>query len=402
MLTAFDDLGDTIARIWEGHNYDEEVFADVATKALIESRILETVDPADIVDWLVSSQRIPEQKYREFGQPPINLYIGKNFLIEVLFWLDSTTAIHQHAFAGAFGVLAGSSVHSQYQFEQRQSVSEQLMLGDVNFMSSELLKRGDVRTIHIGNKFIHALFHLDRPSLSVVVRTKSLSHHKPQYSYLKPWMAVDPFYKPEPFMTQIRVLEALKRTDLKLYWQTAQTLVSNGDLWMSYIVLSSAHRKFHESDEWESLLRLARWRYGEQVEYLVPCLEEQDREIKIIARRESVHEADYRFFLALLLNVPKQSIIYKLILNRFPDTDPESLVLRWIKELSEKKLLGLEFNAISLQLLQSAMRGAHFDAAKASLIRTFSLSQSVEQDDKLKALWEEIRNAKMLRPLLQP
>ncbi len=255
MLRPFDDLGDTVTRIWEENDYDEEAFADVATKALIESRILETVDPADVVDWLVSSPRIPEQKYREFGQPPINMYLGKNFLIEVLFWLDSTTAIHQHAFAGAFGVLAGSSVHSHYQFELMQSVSEQLMLGEVNFMSSELLKRGDVRTIHIGNRFIHALFHLDRPSLSVVVRTRSLAHHKPQYAYLKPWIAVDPFYKPEPFMTQIRVLEALKRTDLKLYWQTAQTLVSNSDLWMSYIVLSSAHRKFHEV-----------WRMGEPVE----------------------------------------------------------------------------------------------------------------------------------------
>jgi len=67
-----------------------------------------------------------------FGQPPITLFHHDRFYIEALFWLSSTTSIHQHAFAGAFSVLAGSSVQARYRFEPRTGVERRLRFGHVS------------------------------------------------------------------------------------------------------------------------------------------------------------------------------------------------------------------------------------------------------------------------------
>src|SRR5262249_8550576 len=156
--------------------------------------------------------------------------------------------------------------------------------------------------------------------------------------------------EPEPSMTQIRLLDALKRTDEELMWEAAETIARSCDLLMLYKILMLTYRKFSETEHWLRLLRIAREYHGERVDYLLPCLAENVREIKIIARRESVTDAEYRFLFALLLNVPKREIIYRLISERFPGEDPQALILRCVTELSEKRLLGLEFNPISLRM----------------------------------------------------
>jgi hypothetical protein len=400
MLEAFQELGDAITRAWRDKNYDEAVFADIASSALIESQVLRATTPPDIVHWLVTSPRIPQQSYRDFGQPPITLYLGHNLIIEALYWLDGTTAIHEHSFSGAFGVLAGSSVHSRYHFEMKERVSSRMMLGELQFISCELLNHGEVRAIRAGNEFIHSLFHLDRPSISVVVRTIKEIEYGPQYSYQKPGVALDSFYKPEPFLTQLRVLGALRKTDVALYWGTAQTIISTCDLWMALMVLRLAHREPTDSQPRQNLVRLAQERHGDRIKYLLEALMEQDREMKIIALRESVHEAEYRFFLALLLNGLARDAIYNLILKRYPNEEPDALVLRWIKGLVERKLIALDLNPTSLIMLRHILRETSLDNTKVAMAGTSSLVIDKESESRIIALRNEIRSNLLLRPLV--
>jgi hypothetical protein len=42
------------------------------TRALRESRVLDSIEPGQIIEWLGSSADIPEQYAKEFGQPPVN------------------------------------------------------------------------------------------------------------------------------------------------------------------------------------------------------------------------------------------------------------------------------------------------------------------------------------------
>src|SRR5262249_17465041 len=155
--------------------------------------------------------RFPRQELdNEFGQPPLNVYVNERFSIEVLFWLDGTPAIHEHAFAGAFHVLAGASIHSQYAFDLHERVSRRLLLGDLRLRGVEQLGQGDTRPIRPGPQFIHAVFHLDRPSVTVVVRTPSKKELLPQYSYCKPSAAYAHFELGEQMTRQLQLLAMLR------------------------------------------------------------------------------------------------------------------------------------------------------------------------------------------------
>src|SRR5205807_1953880 len=169
-----------------------------------------------------------------------------------LFWMDGTTAIHEHAFTGAFGVLHGSSVQSTYSFTPEKAASQRLVVGQTQFLTSELLNRGDIRAIHSGQSLIHSLFHLDRPSVSIVVRSSSkLGDVRPQYFYLKPHLAIYDFDLPSLLVIQTRMLESLARADAMSFWKAAQEISRQCDPFMLFRALSMAFRlKKKDNENW--------------------------------------------------------------------------------------------------------------------------------------------------------
>ena len=144
---------------------------------------------------LSSISSLVRQEPLGFGEPPITLFRSRDFAISALVWLDGSTAVHQHGFSGAFRLLEGSSIHVEYNFSVAETITRRLLLGDLQPQGAELLQRGDVRQITAGSDFIHALFHLDRPSVTVVVRTNSESLGVPRFGYFAPGLAYDPFFK---------------------------------------------------------------------------------------------------------------------------------------------------------------------------------------------------------------
>src|SRR5688572_7336077 len=168
-LAVFDRLGRIIERRWREKNYDEAAFPELARTILVEEQPQLTA--REILTWVLATDVLPQQfdPQSTFGQPPLTMFRGARFLIDALFWMEGTTDIHQHGFAGAFQVLAGSSVHSQYRFVLEERISSSFLLGDVRFESFEILRPGDTRTIGAGQTLVHALFHLERPSVTIVV-----------------------------------------------------------------------------------------------------------------------------------------------------------------------------------------------------------------------------------------
>jgi hypothetical protein len=402
MLKLFEELGALVTRKWARKNFDESSFPDVAVDSLIESDVLNRVELEDIIDWFVTSPTVPEQQYRDFGQPPINVFLSERFFIEVLFWYDSTTTIHQHAFSGAFGVLAGSSLHTSYHFELGEEISSHLKFGKVQFISSELLQRGDVRPIHIGNQLIHSLFHLERPSLSLVIRVKTKNEYKPQFNYLRPSLAINPECKEEPFYTQLRLLAGLGRTDPNAFWRTAKSIIQSGNIWPLYPTLSLSYKLFHEAEEWADLVSVARRYHARYLNYLLPCVIEQSREAKIIEKRKSTYDPESRFFLALLLNIPTRQAFFDMVSRRYPSGRQAAIILRWITRLSDTKLIGFKFEGVELKLLEAALSGASFEDVKTQMVNspsTSALSALSMNESELEKLWIDIKNNQILRPL---
>jgi hypothetical protein len=190
-MQPFTELGLEVERAWRAKSYDERALPELALAALQRAQLHQRVTPREILSWAITTEQLlpPRRQDKEFGQPPLMVYLGERFFIEVLFWLEGTTDIHQHGFSGAFSVLAGSSIESQYEFQPRHPIHAQLALGDLRLKSLRLLPTGECRPIVGGSALIHSVFHLDHPSVTVVVRTYQDVAALPQFSYLRPHLA---------------------------------------------------------------------------------------------------------------------------------------------------------------------------------------------------------------------
>lgn len=397
MLHPFKELGTRIAAEWAKCDHRYDGFETIATSLLDESRLLHRVAPEEIMAWLMRSEKVPKQDAYEFGQPPVVVFESEKFFIQVLFWLDSSTSIHEHSFCGAFGVLAGSSVHSRYEFESDDPAPATLRLGRTRYLYSELLGQGDIRSIARGNEFAHALFHLEWPSVSVVVRTHKSDQQAPQYSYFKPYLAIDPFYAPALPAVQLRMLESLERIDRKLFWAHAQTLATACEPWTLFRIVCAAHGHRDDEEEWLSFLEQASARHLDMVEKMVRCSEEMQRETKLLSLRGKVLDPTHKFLLGLLLNVPDRTVLYHLIAQRFPYADPESLVLRWLSEIFDDKEKGIKLTAVSRLLLQLAMHHSSFEEAELILEKCFDGDAGKRQA--MRKLWDKIRGIDIFAPL---
>src|SRR3954471_20287519 len=148
MLPYFHQLGLRVEKEWLLQSYDESLFPELATRILKEYPPGGEVTVAGIIDWMFQPlHAVPQPPWNTaaIGQPSIVLFSTTRFMIEVLVWLDATTSIHQHAFSGAFTILQGSSVHSQWAFTERRRISGGFLTGELALAGVEVLHAGDVR-----------------------------------------------------------------------------------------------------------------------------------------------------------------------------------------------------------------------------------------------------------------
>ncbi len=337
-LNPFHDLGLAILDRWRRADFDSGVFPEIAASALTERPPSAEVDPRDVVRWVHESPTLVPQADIEskFGQPAITVFRCEAFHIDVLFWVDGTTAIHQHGFSGAFHVMKGSSLQSRYRFNPSRRYNERLLSGTLELLNVELLAQGDVRPIEAGSDLVHALFHLDRPSVSVVVRTPSDDFAGPQYSYTRAGLAFDPFAKSESMTRKIQTLDLLQTLGDPDFESRARATVRASDSFLAFCVLTHLMRRIENP-------RISTSRFSRASDRITRSsstsskihAEEERRDAYILLRRRLAKQSEHRFFLALLLNLPDRPHILEVVRRAFPLADPAETVVRWIADLAK-------------------------------------------------------------------
>ena len=225
-------------------------------------------------------------------------------------------------------------------------------VGQVVLNSVELLRVGDTKKILPGRQYMHSLFHLDRPSATITIRNHGCPSAQPQYNYLKPYFATDPFFKEVGTTKKLQSAGLL----LTIEHQEADALIgdmlSSADFQTAFALLESAYhsltgnqveRLFHLSsgqERYDKLLEKARARHGQLVDLIQPVFDEAARQNRLVNLRGYLKGGDQRYFLALLLNVPRRDMILELVKQRFPEKDAVETVLAWINELASTKLMG--------------------------------------------------------------
>ena len=143
MNAYFSELGGMVYERWKKVDFAPEAFPDIATAALDERPPADRINLPELVREFLLEDAQPAQSTSGFGQPELIVYDIPRFYIQVLFWMDGTTDIHQHGFSGAFHVLEGSSLHSLFEFEDSQSITSHFRIGNLSLKATHLLEAGD-------------------------------------------------------------------------------------------------------------------------------------------------------------------------------------------------------------------------------------------------------------------
>jgi predicted metal-dependent enzyme (double-stranded beta helix superfamily) len=282
-----------------------------------------------------------------FGQPPIVLYASEDFFIQALTWMEGSTAIHQHGFSGAFKVIEGQSLHVSYEFDSLERLAPKLQVGDLKMRLPEILNPGDVRTIESGSDFIHALFHLVRPSVTIVIRNFKTDVGGPQYNYRSPGVASAPPDNDVLRGRRLQAVSALHTLHPDKALEAACQMASSEDVWGALQVSDHCFGLWGWNDRFLALLDALVKRHR-ALGVIAPMMyEEQWRSEGVLRRRTLLHEPHQRTFLALLANLPSRFAIESVLNQIAPDRASDELLMEWIEELASPQLRGVSGLSLS-------------------------------------------------------
>ncbi|HVE56953.1 MAG TPA: hypothetical protein VNB22_08995 [Pyrinomonadaceae bacterium] len=419
-MELFNNLGAKVEVLWRDQNYDEAVFPEIAARALKEANLPAQVSAWDVIEWTMNQTFLPEQKDLpgKFGDPPITLYNSPRFHIDVYFWLEGTTAIHQHAFCGAFQVLMGSSIHSWYEFDRSEAVNTFTELGNINLKLCELLSVGDVQPINAGRQYIHGLFHLEQPSATIVVRTHKSPMFLPQFSYYKPFLAIDPFFEEANTTKKMQCVTTLIRSKHPRTDEFIADWLRIADFQTTFQILSML-RNYLRSNQIDQLFNLSApqsrfdvfmeivsERHGERANVFPQVFAHLEKLDEILRRRSYVTNPEHRFFLALLLNVEGRERIFSLVKERFPESEPLDKVLDWTFDLAQTRVLGEnipnalginDFDDTDLFILENLLQDRQRDEIQTILETEYGSGKIENLAERI----EKLQKAVIFQPLLQ-
>jgi hypothetical protein len=399
----FQSLGDSIsAELGEGR---EAVYANlerVAAKQLAAFNPSSHITHADLIDYVLSADTLCKQADLDgkFAEPPVSLYHGGDFDISALTWLDGTTSIHQHAFCGAFHVLAGSSIHSRYRFDAWQPPAQRQLAfaGRLQLLSLEVLHVGDTRIISRGNSLIHSLFHVTRPSVTIVIRTITDDPvTEVQYDYRWPGLAYNPFQRHAPTTRKLQYLRMLRVLDKDGAYVHLQRVLAHADLLLAYLLIAEQTRISADPEQARDLAAMCVALPTDQRKLLAQATHNDLLSRTVIDCRRKLHEPGHRFLLALLLNVFDRQELLRLVQREFRITDPVDQVMTWVAEMTGNtdrfpNAIGLSFSTTELHMLDAMFRGAGLDEVLAQFSDRYGAAEVASQRDALSALFFALKN----------
>lgn len=405
-------LGEHVEAEWKLAQFDDDAFPSIAEAAL-KSADLSGYDCAEVASAAVISDDMPAQHdpKAEFGQPPLTLFAGRQsaFFVQLLHWFDGAPDIHDHTFGGAFAVVQGSSIHTTYAFDSVERVNRALVVGRLTTCAAEVLRTGSIRRIVGGRGFIHSTFHIDSPSVTLVVRTIDDRQWEP-HRYWKCGLAEQPYYSPPTLARRLQLLSAIAATSPGRYEATLVEACKGADAYSAYRYLAHA---YSAGGTLETTYHRARSAVGDRLGQVVDVFHrsylERTRVQFIVRRRSVVQDSDHRFLLGLLTHGADRRTIVRLTMDREHAPD-ESAAIRilagWIEEIATLRepnraptQLGLDLDPTSLECLLELVQG--YTAPQVAERLALKHEISGETREEIFALCEALRSAPLFEPMFR-
>lgn len=187
MIDTINALAADIDARWRAQDYSVYRFTGIALEEMKKRDLVGEFSFAKLNELLDRPEIRQIQIASEFSELHFKLFDNGRFYVEVLNWWDKDTSIHDHGFAGVLLQLEGTGLNALYSFDDEAEVlSQTLRFGAVRLIGAELSRKGDIRAIPCGRAEKHAVIHIERPTVSLIVRTHPVADIAPQLNYFPP------------------------------------------------------------------------------------------------------------------------------------------------------------------------------------------------------------------------
>ncbi|MAV90442.1 MAG: hypothetical protein CL676_03410 [Bdellovibrionaceae bacterium] len=111
------------------------------------------------------------QQLSTFSDMYFQIYNNGRFMVEILNWHGGHVNVHDHDFSAVQFQLKGDSLNVIYDFTESGPHDGALQFGDLKVRNAEIWKEGSRSVVRSGAIDPHGVFHLGRPTTSLLIRT---------------------------------------------------------------------------------------------------------------------------------------------------------------------------------------------------------------------------------------
>ncbi len=326
MQRVLEELVGAVESSWRRAHYAEPAFAAVAAEALESSALHRNLDIEGELAAIVRGDHSQELFVGTHSAPGvIPLFTGARFTLCLHVWYDDLAMPHSHAWAGAYQVLAGSSIQANFTFEEHTVVDPKFRLGSLEMTRLELLMPGATRSVVRGGDLIHGLGYVERPGVALSVRTRERFGGL-TCDYWSPGVCIETGFLDPPTRRRIKSLNALYAIDPALCAQALESAVSHSDMRSCFFLLRHAMTSFRDQIDMAALGAAAASSLGPHGDTIMMALQEIERDATVRKRRKEVRNPEQRFLLTALHLAPDREAVKRLVSARYPGEDPEEFM----------------------------------------------------------------------------
>lgn len=338
----FGSLGRDVELRWKRKGEKLHLFPEIASQCIKDHRLDKQMGAESLIRWSARARKMPRQfdMSNSFGNPPITVYWSEKFVVDLLFWTHPSTTVHDHGFSGAFSILEGTSMQCLYKFDPQENYKKQVILGRLDLEKVGMLHRGDTQMILSGRQFIHSVWHLPCPTLSMVVRTKK--DIPDQYNYY-PRLAVnfcreqDAIRNAPLVNKRVAFLTNLCQVDHPQKDQFACELLQSSSPFLAFVYLEKYCRMTPDRRKWGRIFQAARKRHGRWIDPIEDTLCTTSQTMGGEIHWDNVRAEGPRFLLALLSSLKDKKRIHHLVQEEYPGKSVKALITKWALWLSKRQ-----------------------------------------------------------------
>ena len=403
-VSALARIGEEIERRWAGRAHRRQFFPHIAADCLREAAYQQDFDEDKIIAWVNrAGTSLPLQldPRSRFGQPPLTVWRTDRFVLDLYFWVDTETSIHDHSFSGAFTNLTGHSLNCTYHFEPAARHGEGLLTGALSLDRAEYVSPGDVCPIAAGAKFIHRVWHLDCPTVTLVARTAERIPGLRQYSYHPQGMAVQ--YRARPpieFQRRREFMGYLFRRRHPHRIALAEETLRRAHGWQHFILLGDLVTYYlkdtDDAPELDGVIERLPAKSRLWLDKGLAVMRAAHPLKSVYWHRLS--RTEHRLLVALLCTYTERKPFVEWLGRHGYGGDWRALLTDWLSEMDADKALRLRLGSARAEIIEHLLGGLSDAQALDALRRTYTISEA--EADLLKQGFKRFRELPFLRPLL--